>query len=422
MQVKRFTQENVGNIRPPAGKADHWVEDPALSGFFIRFQNGGEGAYTLRFTVSGQRRKLPLGKVSKVLLADAQRAARQHFATVSENVDPIIERAKAAVASGVLMPSLFDDFESHLRNKRRSDDYITRTMDYLRGTERSPYFKPLHVIPVGEINRATIAREMSRIEKHNGPIAMTRARAALSKFMNWVIQQGHEIGNVVTGTVKYESEHRDRVLQPDELAAIWRHSGADDFGRIVRLLMLTGARRTQIGSLRKAEQRLEPSELPLQDRLIELPGQGRKNSRKGGSKHGDTFLIPLSRQAMAILKDKAKSPRDGDYVFGDGGEGGFSGWSKAKAALDKRIGQEIAEPWSFHDLRRSFETLGHDVCGIPEVDLDHCINHKPQSKQGVKGRYNYAKHMKEKRAAMQTWGDYIEEITKKPAPKLSLVA
>lgn len=419
---KKFTQENVASIRPPADKVDHWVRDPGMAGFFIRFQNGGEGVYFIRYSINGQKRKLPLGKVSQVRLADAQKQARQHFGSVSEKVDPKVERAKATVASGVLMPSFFEGFETHLRNKRRSDDYISRTLDYLKGTERSPYFKPLHVIPIGGLNRATIARELSKIEKHNGPISMTRARAALSKFMNWLIQQGHEIPNLVSGTVKYESEERDRVLQPHELAAIWRNSGDDDFGKITRLLMLTGARRTQIGSLRKAEVRLEPTEVPLQDRLIELPGQNRKNSRRGGSKHGETFLIPLSTQAQAILAEKARAPRDGDYVFGDGGKGGFSGWSKAKAALVERIGAEIAEPWGFHDLRRSFETLGHDVCGIPEIDLDHCINHKPESKRGVRGRYNYAKHMKEKRAAMQIWGDYIEEITKRPAPKLTLVA
>lgn len=415
----KFTKENVKRIKPPAGKADHWEEDETLPGFYVRFRNGGEGVYCIRYSFAGADRKLSLGKVRKVDLDKTRGEARQHFARIANGEDPSIERAKAAVASGVLMASMFDGFGGHLRNLRRSDDYISRTMDYLKGTETHAYFRPLHVIPLGQLNRATVARELSRIESENGPIAMSRARAALSKFMSWCRQQGHEFVNPVEGTVKYESEERDRVLSPDELRVIWQTAGDDDYGKIVKLLMLTAARRTQMGDLKKAEVKLEASAIPMQDRLIQLPGQSRKNSRKGGSKHSDPFLIPLSKQARAILEAKAKAPRENsDFVFGNGkGAGGFSGWSSCKERHCERIGDKIVEPWGYHDFRRSFETLGHDVLGIPEIDLDHCINHKPASKKGVKGRYNYATHLKEKRAALEAWGDYVASLTK---PRLAV--
>jgi hypothetical protein len=76
--------------------------------------------------------------------------------------------------------------------------------------------------------------------------------------------------------------------------------------------------------------------ITTEDRVIVLPGQQKKISRKGGSKHDDEFLLPLSTQAINIL-ESAEARKNSDFVFGDGGEGGFSGWSKAKAALDKRI-------------------------------------------------------------------------------------
>lgn len=415
----KFTAENVKRLRPPAGKADHWVEDESLPGFFVRFRNGGDGTFFIRYSLAGADRKLSLGKVRKVDLDKTRGEARQCFAMIAKGDDPAIERAKAAVANGVLMASMFEGFEAHLRNLRRSEDYIKRTMDYLRGTATRTYFKPLHVIPLSQLNRATVARELSRIESENGPIAMSRARAALSKFMSWCRQQGHEFVNPVEGTVKYESEERDRVLKPDELRIIWQTAGDDDYGKIVKLLMLTAARRSQIGDLKKAEVKLDASAIPTQDRLIELPGQTRKNSRKGGSKHSDPFLIPLSKHARAILEAKAKTPRENsDFVFGNGkGAGGFSGWSACKERHCERIGDAIVEPWGFHDFRRSFQTLGHDVLGIPEVDLDHCINHKPSSKQGVRGRYNFATHLKEKRAAMEGWGDFIASLIK---PRLAV--
>jgi integrase len=409
----KFTQSNVVTIRPPAGEADHWEQDDGFPGFFIRFRNGGESAYFMRW---GRAGKLPLGKVSQVRLATAQDAAREHFGKLTDKAyNPVAERAKATAASATLMPSLLAGFESYLANKRRSGDHIKRTIGYLKDT-----FAALHVIPIAAIDRATVARELGKIEQTRGPIAMSRARAALSKFFSFCREQGHDIANPVDGTTRHESEARDRVLTPNELRVIWQTAGDGDYGRIIRLLMLTGARRSQLGDLRKTEVRLEASAIPTQDRLIELPAQGRRSARKGGSKHGDKFLIPLSTQAIELLAEKAKAPREGsDYIFGNGkGEGGFSGWSKSKEMHCERIGDAITEPWGFHDFRRSLVTLGHDVVGIPEIDLDHCINHKPASKQGVRGRYNYASHLKEKRAAMQTWADYLDGLVH-PKPHLA---
>jgi integrase len=416
MSVKKWTQDNVTNIKPP-GDGDHWISDPELPGFFVRFQNGGEGTYHIRFSVGGKRRKLPLGKVSKVKLADARNEARKHFGTVADRVDPVVERAKAVTASGVLMPALFEPFEAHLRSKRRSDEYIGRTLDYLKGTDRSPYFGPLHIIPLAQINRATVARELNKIEKHNGPVAMTRARAALSKFVSFCYTQGHEFANPVQGTVKYESEVRDRVLQPKELKVIWQTAGNDDYGQCVKLMMLTAARRTQIGSLKQPEMFLDTSDNPVEDRLIALPGQGKRTSRKGGSKNADTFYLPLPRQALAMLL--AREPRDdSDHVFGDGGEGGYSGWSKAKAAHEKRIGSAVREQWGFHDFRTAFQTLGQDMLDIDGGLLDACLNHKSKTKTGARGHYDFAKLLKKRREAHQQWADFIENLVK---PELSVV-
>lgn len=360
---------------------------------------------------------MPMGKVSQIRLAEAQQNARRAFGMKGEK-DPAVERAKAVAKHDLLWSDdLFDRFKTDLEYKGRSADYIGRVLDYLRGTNRHVYFKPLHKFPIGELSRAMVAKELSRVAKENGPLAMTRARSALSKFLNWMIAEGYEVANVVQGTKKYESAVRDRVLMPEELRAIWLKAGDDQHGKIIRLIMLTALRRTQAGSLRKDEVKLAASSVKTEDRLIALPGQRGKRARKGGSKHDDKFLLPLSTQAIKLLLSVDKR-EDSDYVFGEG-EGGFSGWSRAKAALDERIGDAITEPWGLHDFRRSFETLGHDVCKIPDAHTDYCLNHKPASKAGVRKHYNFAKYLDEKRSAMQIWGDYIESLTK---PQIKAVA
>jgi|SRR6516164_3610130 integrase len=70
------------------------------------------------------------------------------------------------------------------------------------------------------------------------------------------------------------------------------------------------------------------------------------------TKNGQQHVVPLSDAALAILKNIPRRARR-DYVFGLG-QGGYSGWSKAKAVLDKRA--SLKEPWTLHDLRRTVRT------------------------------------------------------------------
>ena len=331
----KFTQSRVNGLKPPAGKADHEELDEAMPGFGVRFRNGGSGTYFIKYRLGGKDGRLSLGKVGKVTLVDAQAAARRHFASIADKIDPSIERAKAAAKVNDTIVPLIDDFAGYMVRAGRSVSHLT---DVERSLRR--YFQPLHCFGAGDINRAMVAKLLSTIRTDHGPIAADRARAHLSKFFAWAIAEGHADSNPVAGTLKTGAKARERVLQGFELAAIWSAGGADDYGAILKLLILSGLRRDEVGSLTH-------SELNLAQRQIELPGR----RTKSGSDH----VVPLSAPALAILA--ARTPReDRAHVFGRG-EGGFSGWSKAKARLDAQLG---LEPWVLHDFRRSLSTTMHE--------------------------------------------------------------
>ena len=78
-------------------------------------------------------------------------------------------------------------------------------------------------------------------------------RSALSTFFSWAIQEGLTETNPVQGTGKADAgASRDRVLTQEELWQLWRSLGDDRFSEIVRLLLLTGCRRNEIGRLQWA--------------------------------------------------------------------------------------------------------------------------------------------------------------------------
>src|SRR6202022_3018968 len=95
-----------------------------------------------------------------------------------------------------------------------------------------------------------------------------------------------------------------------------------------------------------------------------------------------------------------------DYVFGRRGTG-FSGWSKAKEALDAKIAKEGAAlpAWSLHDLRRTFSTRLHDA-GVEPLVIEALLAHK---QQGVAGVYNRASFREAKRAALMRWHEMVAE-------------
>lgn len=417
--TRNWTETNVLKLRPSVEKADCKVKHPVIAGLAIRFRNGGVGTYTFYYSIGGRDQTIKIGKVGAVTLEFAESEAKDHAAKVSKSINPVVERVKAIADLSGAMRDLIEPFLQSQRDKGRSTNWIGRQDNYL-----NIYFAALHSMPIKMIDRPTVARELEKIKAQCGKIAMTNARATLSKFFSWAISQGHCDHHPVSGTEKIISVPRERVLVPKELAIIWREAGDDEHGRIVKLIMLTAARRNQIGRLRRHE-------LNEKDALITLGGQigireAKRLAKLGETQHESlsknrkTFLIPLSRQALTILAQHPNRPNSA-YVFGNGkGEGGYSGWSKSMAELKERIGDRVKADWGLHDIRRSFETLGQDLLKIAPHISDACINHKPSSvKSGTRKHYNFATYLDERIVAMQAWGDYLESLVK---PELRIVA
>ena len=144
------------------------------------------------------------------------------------------------------------------------------------------YFRPLHSMPIDTVKRKDIASCLVAISRKNGSVTAARARASLSAFFTWAMQAGLTEMNPVIGAIQpKDSEGRSRVLSDAELAALWRASGTDEYGRIIKLLILTGARRAEIGGLRWGE-------LDADSGTWTLPSERSKN------KHAHTLPLPAA--------------------------------------------------------------------------------------------------------------------------------
>jgi integrase len=87
------------------------------------------------------------------------------------------------------------------------------------------------------------------IATESGNAAHNKARGTLSAFYRWMIEAGIVDRNPVSATGERDVVVRDRILEPGELAAVWNACGDDDYGRVVRLLMVTGQRFAEVAEL-----------------------------------------------------------------------------------------------------------------------------------------------------------------------------
>src|SRR5262249_4564740 len=159
--------------------------------------------------------------------------------------------------------------------------------------------------------RRGIAELLSDVAANSGDVTANRLRGNLSAMLSWGMKEGLCDHNVAADTFKRQEVARDRVLSDDELRLIWNALDDDPFGRIVKLLMLTGQRRDEIGGLRW-------SEVCADRGTLALPKHRTKNKQE--------HTVPLSEPCRDILE---RIPRivSQDTVFASV-ERGFSAWSK----------------------------------------------------------------------------------------------
>lgn len=413
----KLTKASVAEILPPASKFEVRVFDDDLPGFGVRVLSGGKRSWIIQFRIAGRSTTKTIGRVERMSAGTARDLAKRQLAQAELGIHPGEEKKtahrKAAETFKSIVPVFLDAKKNKPLNNKKPVKARTFEQIELHLTE---HWSDLDGLPIREITHENIDPILLKIGTTRGLYAANRARGTLHNFFVWAMKKGYADNNPVIRTDKQTAENsRDRVLTDAELIAIWNACKSDDYGDIVRLLILTAQRRDEIGAITRTE--------------IDLPGR-KWTIPSGRTKNGLSHEVPLADRAIAILKTAMARPgrEDRSAIFGDGGAGrGFAGWSKAKAALDKRIAEQAVkgrhaakktdgketkkeqEGWRLHDLRRTVATRMADLGVLPHV-IEAVLNHISGHKAGVAGVYNRALYAAEKRQALDLWAAHIEAL------------
>ena len=398
MPAIKFDRRNLDSLPGPAeGKSEviHWDAD--LPGLGLRILATGGRTWIVRYRVGKQSRVVSLAKAGALSPGEARKKAGTILAKAKLGQDTRTEIDTARAQASDTFDKLAARYLQILEARRRAS-YVRDVRRYLL-TDAAP----LHDLPVTAITRAKVAGLLAEIATR-APVAADRCRVALSTLFAWAMTQGLAETNPAAQVARIvEPKARERVLSADELREVWQATeGPGDFNAAVRLLLLTGQRREEVAAMTWDEINASVPDKALWS----LSGDRTKNHRGHD--------VPLSSAALAVLAGIHRR-NDRVLVFGTGA-GGFSGWSKGKAALDARIAASRAKaagrsqpqagdalaPWRLHDLRRSVVTHMAEI-GIQPHVIEAVVNHISGHKGGVAGVYNRATYAGEKRTALDRW-------------------
>jgi integrase len=387
----KLTAKTIATLKLREGQSECEIYDEALRGFGIRIREGGSRNFIFRYcNPSGKIQRMTIGPATAETAGPAREQAAKYALEVAAGKDPAQDKKDAKETAKQDAEHTFGVQVERYLKARESEFKPHSFADVVR--HLTGHAAALHKLPIKSVTQLNVASLLSKVEAERGPVSANRVRTSLSAFFNWVLSEGVRLpeGNPVTHTRKREEKSRDRVLTHDELKRVWSACEDDHFGAIVKLLMLTAQRREEIAGLRCAEVNDDKAQ-------IELPKERTKNARE--------HVVPLSDTAKAILN---RIPRaDRVFVFGRD-DTGYSGFTRSKDRLDKRLG-EIAH-WTVHDLRRTAATLMAGELGVQPHIIEAVINHVSGHKAGVAGIYNRATYEKEKRIALDSWAEHLTAI------------
>jgi integrase len=257
-----------------------------------------------------------------------------------------------------------------------------------------------HIVPklgsksVGEVTRADIVSFLDGLERKQGlRHQVNRCRETLRAIFTYAIERDLVTVNPVVGVSKRRIEiPRDRTLTDEELKPLWQAiAKLPELPRAYfRVILLTGARRNEVGGMAW-------SELDLDAGLWQLPASRNKSARP--------FDLPLSAPVVETLRGL---PRIGPMVFALDGKRPMT-----LHQLIERVRRDAGLPdVRLHDLRRTVRT-GLAKLGVSFEVAERVLNHAMRGLQAVYDRHDYSR---EKRTALTLWAEYVLAITEKQEP------
>ncbi len=385
--MPKLTKRTVDALKPRPGR-DLVVFDSEVSGFGVRVKSSGRKSYLIQYRNAGGRsRRLTIAGHGRMTAEEARNEAKQLLAAAARGQDPAEERRRALrVPTVAQLAALY--VKRHAQPGKKTaiaDESMLRR-----------YIVPAFgARKVEAITRGDVARLHHDLAAT--PYAANRVLALISVMFNLAESWGLRApaSNPCRHLKRYPERKRERFLSAEEIqrlgAAFAKSQGVEHPSALaaIRLLLLTGARRSEI--------------LTLKWEYVDLPRYAlRLPDSKTGAK-----VIALGAAAAALLA-RLDRYEDNPYVcWGNTAGGHFVGLQHVWQRIRRRA--ELPKV-RLHDLRHSFASFGAGA-GLGLPILGALLGHKHPV---TTARYAHLANDPQRAAADRITGEIVAALDGRP--------
>ena len=224
--MAKLTAKSVQTVRPGPDRRE--IPDGLLRGLYLVVQPSGAKSWAVRYRHTGRTRKHTLGSWPAIDLSAARRLAGKALTKAAEGIDPAIEKAMARADSIEAVSELFLARHVRLHCRPRTIAEAERVLKRLQAAWRAR--------PIASTTRRDVIAFLDHVADTSGPAAANRTKAVVGKLFSWALSRDIIATSPVAGLPRPAPQvMRERVLNDQELAAIWRAAEQSGWSRMRRL-------------------------------------------------------------------------------------------------------------------------------------------------------------------------------------------
>jgi integrase len=383
---RKMSDAGVAALKPRATR--YTKPDPELRGHWIRIQpSGSKSFWAVTRNPDGKQVWTFIGPTDAMGIEAAREQARTILQRVRAGL-PAVE-AKGETFGSVLENWLKRHVDAkELRSRDKIVDLINR---HISADFRAREFT--------SIRRTDITRLLDEIEDDHGAPQADLVLSIVRRVMFWFASRSDDYTPpIIRGMRRTNPEERarERILNDDEIRAVWKVAGeSGTYGALVRILLLTAQRLDKVLTMRFED--ISPMKWPSNTPPVwTLPAAPREK--------GNIGAVELPAMALAIL-DALPRYADNPYVFAGRGSSHMAYSGNPKRAFDAKLPKGMAR-WTLHDLRRTARSL-MSRAGVSSEHAERAMGH---AIKGVEGIYDRHRYQDEKSAALAKLANLIDSI------------
>ncbi len=388
-----LTDTAVRNAKP--GEKQRKLADE--KGLFLLVHPNGSKYWRLKYRFGGTEKMLALGVYPDISLVDARQRREDARKLLANGVDPG-ENRKAVKAAGEIRAA--NSFEVVAREWFASNKstWAANHADKIITRLENDVFPWMGGKPIAEITAPMVLEVLRRIEKRGTLDTAHRAKGNCSQVFRYAIATGRAERDPcpdLRGALPPARETNfPSIVDPVKVAELLRAIDAFQGTFVVRCaLLLSPLLFVRPGELRRAEW----AGFDLDQ------AEWRYFVTKTKTEH----IVPLSSQAVAILRDLFALTGHGRYVFPGRDPQKAMSEAAVNAAL-RRMGYDTKTEITGHGFRAMARTILHEKLGIDPHIIEHQLAHSVPDALGT--AYNRTKFLDQRTAMMQQWADYLDKL------------